>query len=423
MTYTLKRLGVKAIATLSVGLSAWMSVEAQSLTWLGVPYGNSSVAVAVSNDGKIVVGRAGDLLSGSPANDAYLWNLNSNTAVLLTRNGGTAFGLTPDGSKVAGMTNGAGSQQAFVWTEATGRVLLPGAGYRYWAICITPDGSRAGGGSYVDGSPNYPAIWDVASNPPQLLHVYRDRVSGEIWDFSDDGSVALCFTGPVYRARIWRLNGLDVQQEVILAPYGSDPYTLCFHLSADGSIAVGNSGQISNMWVGVGSNYRPAMWRAATNWQVEPLATLGGQRGTAWDINAGVIVGFCSTPDGENRAVRWRVDTATTQVEDLNVAYASLLGNGSVLRIAYGISRNGRFIVGAGHNAATGRYEAFLLDTQASQVPGDVNGDGCVDDADLLAVLFQFGQSGSGLPEDVNGDGTVDDADLLTVLFNFGSGC
>jgi len=27
------------------------------------------------------------------------------------------------------------------------------------------------------------------------------------------------------------------------------------------------------------------------------------------------------------------------------------------------------------------------------------------------------------LPEDLNGDGVVDDADLLEVLFNFGSGC
>jgi hypothetical protein len=54
---------------------------------------------------------------------------------------------------------------------------------------------------------------------------------------------------------------------------------------------------------------------------------------------------------------------------------------------------------------------------------GDVNGDGCIDDADLLQVLFAFGQSGSGLPEDVNRDGIVDDADLLIVLFNFGGGC
>jgi len=38
-------------------------------------------------------------------------------------------------------------------------------------------------------------------------------------------------------------------------------------------------------------------------------------------------------------------------------------------------------------------------------------------------VLFAFGNTGTNLPEDLNGDGTVDDADLLTVLFAFGSGC
>jgi probable HAF family extracellular repeat protein len=53
---------------------------------------------------------------------------------------------------------------------------------------------------------------------------------------------------------------------------------------------------------------------------------------------------------------------------------------------------------------------------------GDASFDGCVDDADLLAVLFVFGQTGD-LPEDVNDDRVVDDADLLQVLFNFGSGC
>lgn len=54
---------------------------------------------------------------------------------------------------------------------------------------------------------------------------------------------------------------------------------------------------------------------------------------------------------------------------------------------------------------------------------GDVDRNGCIDDADLLAVLFAFGQTGEGLPEDVNCDGVVDDADLLIVLFNFGMGC
>jgi len=55
---------------------------------------------------------------------------------------------------------------------------------------------------------------------------------------------------------------------------------------------------------------------------------------------------------------------------------------------------------------------------------GDVDANGCVDDADLLAVLFNFGNSGNNLGrEDTNCDGVVDDADLLQVLFNFGSGC
>jgi hypothetical protein len=50
---------------------------------------------------------------------------------------------------------------------------------------------------------------------------------------------------------------------------------------------------------------------------------------------------------------------------------------------------------------------------------GDVNLDGIVDDADLLAILFAFGSSNAAV--DVNSDGIVDDADLLTVLFNFGT--
>lgn len=52
---------------------------------------------------------------------------------------------------------------------------------------------------------------------------------------------------------------------------------------------------------------------------------------------------------------------------------------------------------------------------------GDTNFDGCVDEADLLAVLFSFGRSGGW--EDLNSDGVVEDADLLIILSNFGNGC
>jgi hypothetical protein len=52
---------------------------------------------------------------------------------------------------------------------------------------------------------------------------------------------------------------------------------------------------------------------------------------------------------------------------------------------------------------------------------GDADDNGCVDDADLLIVLFNFGSNNA--QADLNRDSIVDDADLLEVLFNFGSGC
>lgn len=69
-----------------------------------------------------------------------------------------------------------------------------------------------------------------------------------------------------------------------------------------------------------------------------------------------------------------------------------------------------------------GAYFVRPSGCQEPACPGDANNDGRVNNADLLIVLFNFGQSGFGLPGDVNNDGTVNNADLLIVLFNFGCG-
>lgn len=77
---------------------------------------------------------------------------------------------------------------------------------------------------------------------------------------------------------------------------------------------------------------------------------------------------------------------------------------------------DGRFLVyGRGDGTIVYRFNPF-------HVRGDVNGDGIVDDGDLLRVLNAFGTTDSELPEDINLDGTVNDTDLLEVLFAFGSG-
>lgn len=69
-----------------------------------------------------------------------------------------------------------------------------------------------------------------------------------------------------------------------------------------------------------------------------------------------------------------------------------------------------------------GAMMAFWAAPPSCTPSPDLDGNGCVDDADLLTVLFNFGSDGSG-GGDANCDGIVDDADLLDVLFAFGTGC
>lgn len=51
----------------------------------------------------------------------------------------------------------------------------------------------------------------------------------------------------------------------------------------------------------------------------------------------------------------------------------------------------------------------------------DVNGDGCVDETDLLRVLMAIGSDMPDTASDVNWDGVVDEADLTAVLLDWGN--
>jgi probable HAF family extracellular repeat protein len=153
---------------------------------------------------------------------------------------------------------------------------------------------------------------------------------------------------------------------------------------------------------------------------MQDLGTLGGDYSEAYGVSAdgSVVVGRARNAAGDWRAFRW---TAAGGMEDLNTTYASLLTPGSELWEARAISPDGRYIVGYGVAATGISTTSFLLDTGFPR-RGDVDRNGCVDDADLLMVLFVFGDRGYR-NEDLNWDGVIDDADLLQVLFNFSSGC
>jgi len=192
--------------------------------------------------------------------------------------------------------------------------------------------------------------------------------------------------------------------------WGNDSYA--YSVSVDGSVVVGWAFTCRG-WVEYARAFR---W--TVNSGVEALGNLGGCCNMAHGVSAdgAVVVVWAAVP--EQCAFRW---TQAGGMEDLNITYAELLSNGSWLTSAYSISPDGRYIVGFGWNAPTERFEAFLLDT-GFPLRGDVDRNGCVDDTDLLRVLFAFGGQGYR-NEDLNWDSAIDDADLLIVLLNFGSGC
>jgi probable HAF family extracellular repeat protein len=232
----------------------------------------------------------------------------------------------------------------------------------------------------------------------------------EAYGVSADGAVVVGWAhnaaGVYYRAFRWTVDG-GMQDLGTLGGRES----VASGVSADGAVVVG--------WAhNAAGQERAFRWTASGGMQ--DLGTLGGGYSEAYGVSAdgAVVVGWARNAAGQERAFRW---TAAGGMEDLNTTYASLLTNGSRLVEARAISPDGRYIVGQGYNAATGRFEAFLLDTGFPR-RGDVDRNGCVDDADLLQVLFAFGERGYR-NEDLNWDGIVDDADLLEVLFNFGSGC
>ncbi len=75
-------------------------------------------------------------------------------------------------------------------------------------------------------------------------------------------------------------------------------------------------------------------------------------------------------------------------------------------------------MVGQVELTTAGQLGGWIVGTAAS-LPGDLNGDGCVDFADLVTLLGAYGVSAGG---DIDGDADTDFADLIALLGNYGSG-
>jgi len=71
---------------------------------------------------------------------------------------------------------------------------------------------------------------------------------------------------------------------------------------------------------------------------------------------------------------------------------------------------------------AGGNYYSLGLKGYPTR-PGDLNGDGCVDQADLGILLADWGCTGGDCPGDCDNDGDTDHSDLGVLLTHWGEGC
>jgi len=336
---------------------------AQTLTWLGgLPGASLTEGLGVSDDGSVVVGFS--------SSRAFKWTRQGGMQDL--GGSGWATDVSADGSVIVGTIN----NRPVRWTQSGMQVLIDRTGIA-WGV--SGDGQLVAGWHYPTGS--WPArAFRWRPDGVDVIDTLGGQESVGI-EISRDGSTVVGISnisgGPGYAFR-WK-NGL---LQNLGSLYGRE--TWAKDASADGSVVVGYSQNPQGRW-------RPFVWRESTN-RMEELSILPGYDNVlAYSVSGdgSIIVGYGTAPDGQEAAIRW----IQGRMENLNETYANLLRDGSRLIRALGISNDGRYIVGMGFNASTNRTEAFLLDTGGCELRSDLNGDGVVDDADLLQVLFDFGRS------------------------------
>lgn len=313
-----------------------------------------SEALAVSDDGRVVVGRG----SSSHFDDEGFLTTGDSLIALLGPGAAPIAseprGLTPDGAIVAGKITIAGTLDAARWTAATGWVGLPdlpgGGGDLSQALGISADGSvLVGWGSsdlgleatrWVGGAPI--AIGDLAGGAFQSAAALASADGGTIvgTGTSAAGPEVFVWTSGTGMVGLGDLDGGDVSSE----PFGMTP---------DASVIVGEATSAAGI---------EAFRWTATSGMLGLGDLFGGAfHSTAFDVSndGSIVVGFGTTDQG-SEAFIWDVvhgmrslkdvllDAGVTEVEDWTLTEVT------------GISADGRVLVGNGINP-DGNAEGWIV--------------------------------------------------------------
>ena len=341
--------------------------------------------IAVSADGRFVVGDT----SGPVGNSAGRWEQDGGW----TSFGGlgpsgcdsslsSAYDMSSDGQRCVGLGWNGCSAGAFLWTPGDGMVALPQNG---------PNSSRAdtisGDGTVVGG-------WDEASNGSRRAAVWNQNPK------SGDWTQDLLLAGtPGNTIGAGEVNGAN----------------------GDGSVVVGSANGSSNASSGA-FVYRDD----------DGLDLLGFLPPVSNPYTAGaldvsedgrIVVGFQREGLGGGqsfRATYWTPETGLVALKDHLISLGDDIPANFTLAAAMSMSDDGRVICGWGYEDVFFFQDAWIVVLPGGDVPcpGDLNGDGLVNGADLGLLLVAWGTEDPAA--DLSGDGPVDGADLGLMLAAFG---
>jgi hypothetical protein len=336
--------------------------------------------------------------------------------------------VSPNGAYIVGYSNVAPPRgKRWTFNPVSGAVtnvqtlnMLVGDGASE-AVGVNSAG-RAAGYSLTDSSTTRGAMWAPGSATAVLLGSPAGsggfRLAREISEEPDAFIVGRCDmdSTPTTRPIIWKKTGPETyglgQLLELLSPMEVHD---AVGVSPDGTQAVG-LGAIGTVATGVG-------WDTTTN-AATSLGTLCCSQNVVYDItNDGIGVGYVGISFEVFRAVLfWK-----GQAYDLNERIVNVpeIGDSLFLHVATGINSDGQIVgtfggFASGEPLSPGRI--FILTPVPEAVPGDIDGDGVVNIADLLAVLGSWGACEAPpapCPSDVNDDGVVDVVDFLLVLSNW----
>jgi probable HAF family extracellular repeat protein len=372
-----------ALALSFVALTTW--AQEPTLTWLGVPSGyQGSYFIDISADGRTVVGQL--LVGGSCGDDRrpIVWTRDRGFTILRSDGyaGGVALAISADGLTIVGLRNSnCSGYYSAVWTfnglatpsnadevcfdvSANGSAVVGGTLYfgGVRAFRWTPTGGIVNLGTLVGG--NWSEALGVSADGSIVVGRARDS-SGKL--------------------RAFRWTQQDGMRN-LGAAIGNEAFdqSEAVGISPDGNVIVGIAYNDRNEAVGFRNILQSG--RRVNISLGDPPAGFTGVYPRRTNEDGSIIVGSMRKSNGTNRAMRW---TQAGGLEDLNVTYASLLGQGEYLAGASDITPDGRYIVGTGFK--DGKFQGFILDTGVCNLPADVDGNGIVNDQDLLQVLFEFG--------------------------------